>query len=361
LARLFVPLLAIALLPDLSVARSSGGGAGSGSGGVSGSGGGDPAQLPGAEAPVRGPLIMDRGPDRQEIAFPRDEELVYSVSLHLGVFGKHEVGKVTMTSRVLPYYGDSDPLQVAPGHELEQAIVAARAVGSYNVYSVDELIQTEFLPRAFPKLVHTSTQTGTENRRRELLIGASGGKTLASYRGDRHCKGCKDTAHFVDPMFFWNDPKHCKDCNEAEHRVWKDWKSNEIPEGAIDMVSAVMLARTVVAQGKATAKFTLVDRDKLWDVEITKGRRGRHEISAGTFDVVEVVLKSRPPEGEKGRDEDFQGLFGLHGNISIWMHPVSGVPVEITGTVPAGPLELEVDIELEKYKGTPDSFRKVIK
>lgn len=314
-------------------------------------------------APARGPLIMDRGPDRQEIAFPRDEELVYAVSLHLGVFGKHEVGKVTMSSRVLPYYGDSDPLEVEPGRELEHAIVGARAVGSYNVYSVDELIKTEFLPQTWPKLFHTSTQTGTENRRRELSIGVVDGKSQASYRGDRHCKEpkCKDSDHFVDPTFFWNDRSHCQDCNRGEHRVWKDWKTKEIPEGAIDMVSAVLLARTVVAQGKSGADFTLVDRDKLWEVQISKGRRGRHGIKAGTFDVVEVLLKSRPPAGEKGRDEDFQGLFGLHGNISIWMHPVSGVPVEITGTVPAGPLELDVQIELERYKGTPESFRKVIK
>jgi hypothetical protein len=310
----------------------------------------------------RGPLILHRGPDLQEVHFPRDEELGYSVTIRLGVLGEHEVGTVTMTSRVSAFFPeDVDPLSVDADHELEQALVSARAVGSYEVYSVDELISTEFLPQSWPKLVHRSVQTGTENRRRELSLGTKDGASTASYRGDGHCKGCEDDAHFVEPTFFWNGRYHCKDCNRGEHRVWKQTKLRPVPEGSIDMVTAVMLARTVVQQGKSKSTFLLADRDKMWQVDISRGKRDRRKVGAGNFDMVEVVLSTRPPEGETGRDEDFKGLFGLHGNISIWMHPESGVPVEITGMIPVGPLELDVRIELERYRGTPESFRPVVK
>ena len=325
---------------------------------------GQPQILTGAveHRAVRGPLIMDRGEERQEVYFPRDEELEYSITLRLGLLGNHDVGRVAMTSRVLPYFKpDADPLAIDEDHELEQAIVSARAVGEYDLYSVDETISTRFLPQMWPKLVHRSVQTGTENRRRELSLGVVEGAAQVTTRGDGHCRGCDDRAHFVEPTFFWNDPYHCKDCNRGEHRVWKQPKSRPVPEAALDMVTGVMLARTVVQQGKQGAKFVLVDRDKLWNVEIARGKRGRHKIAAGTFDVVEVTLKTTPPAGDKGREGDFTGLFGLHGNISIWMHPESGVPVEITGLVPVGPIDLDVQIQLESYKGTPDSFREVVK
>lgn len=315
-----------------------------------------------SETVVRGPLILDRGPGEQEVHFPRDEELEYIVSIDLGILGEPEVGRVAMTSVVRPFArpGDTE-ISFDEERSMEQALVSARARGEYQVYTLDETIQTRFQPVSFPQLRHESIQRGTESRRRELSLGLKDGVPTASYRNDGHCKGCKDDAHFVDPTFFWNDRAHCTGCKAGEHRIWKDPREREIPAKAVDMVTAVMLARTVVSQGKSSAVFTLVDRDRLWEVELSRGKRGRMKVSAGHYDVVEIVLKTRPPASETGREEDFQGLFGLHGNISIWMHPESGVPVLISGRIPAGPIELDVRIELDSARGTPPSFVKVIK
>jgi hypothetical protein len=320
------------------------------------------AQLGGDSDFVLGPLIMNRGEDRQEVYFPRNEELTYDVAIDLGVLGEPSVGGVVITSKVRPFARPGATLGDAQDEPvLEQAIVAARARGEYQVYSLDETITTRVQPLAWPHLFHDSVQKGTENRRRELSIGSRDGETRSSYRSDGHCKGCEDDAHFVDPTFFWNDRSHCDGCKSGAHRVWREPREKGAPDDVVDMVTAVMLARTVVQQGKSGAKFTLLDREKLWDVEISRGRRERREVAAGTFDAVEVVLVTRPPKGEKGREGDFQGLFGLHGNISIWMHPESGVPVEIAGTLPAGPLEFDVRVQLDGYSGTPASFRKVVK
>jgi hypothetical protein len=320
------------------------------------------AAAPASANAKRGPFVMERGEGRQPIRFPRDEELVYDVSLSLGVLGSPTVGKVTLSSKVEPYHREasqrSDPADTG---DLEQAIVAARAEGSYAVYSVEEIISTRVLPQVLPRLVHSTVQKGTENRRRELLLGRGADGTVATYRSDGHCKKCDDRAHFVKPTWPWQDAHHCDGCKRGEHRVWREPRTKPTPDGVVDMVSAVMLARTMVEQGRADASFTLVDRDKLWEIELARGRRGRRKTKAGEFDVVEVLLNTRPPEKEGAKREEFVGLFGLHGSISIWMHPESGVPVAITGLVPAGPITLDVVIELVRFRGAPEAFRSVVK
>lgn len=309
---------------------------------------------------LRGPFVMERGEGRQPIRFPRDEELRYSVRLDLGVLGSPSVGVVTMTSKVEPYFSDAAVPHDGEDRALEQAVVTAKAEGSYAVYTVEEVIATRVLPQLDPRLVHSTVQTGTENRRRELLIGRSAEGPSASYRSDGHCKGCDDRAHFVKSTWPWNDAAHCGGCKRGEHRLWRAPRQRSTPDGVLDMVSAVMLARTMVEQGRADAQFTLLDREKLWDVDLSRGRRGRRKTAAGEFDVVEVLLRTKAA-GDAKEPEKFVGLFGMSGSISIWMHPESGVPVVISGSVPAGPVNLDVSVELVRYRGTTETFRAVVK
>jgi len=321
----------------------------------------------------RGPFVMNRGPERLAVRFPRDEELEYSVSIVLGVLGSPTVGKVTMASKVEPFTPsgaslEGASLEGAPDEgaqpTLEQVLVTAVAEGSYAVYSVKEVIATRVLPQLFPRLEHTTTQTGSENRRRELLIGRRDDAPISSYRSDGHCKSCKERKHFVESTWPWKDAAHCSGCKRGEHRDWREPRTKEVPEGVLDMVSAVMLARTMVEQGRSEVQFTLLDREKLWDVELKRGRRGRRKVGAGEYDVVEVLLGARVGGAANSNDKkqgEFVGLFGMHGSISIWMHPESGVPVAITGLVPAGPVTLDVVVELIRARGAPESFRTVVK
>lgn len=324
--------------------------------------GGDPRATDAAadDTAVPAPLVIPRGEGRQDLVVPRDEELAYDISLDFGVLGTPTVGTVTMTAQVSGFRREGVlALSAAPEAEGEQALLVAKAVGQYSLYTVEETVSSLVLPQASPRSIYRSVQTGTENRRREITIGREDERWTSSFRADGHCKGCDDRAHFVKPNWIWQDEHHCAKCKRGEHRIWRDPRAKSVPEDSVDMLGAVMLARSMVRQGRPTASFPLVDSDRLWSVELSRGRRARVGVPAGTFDVVEVLLKVGVPAGEKRKSDDFEGLFGMHGTISIWMHADSGVPVLISGIVPIGPLDLDVTVELTRYRGTPATFRSV--
>ena len=184
---------------------------------------------------------------------PRDEELKFEVSLDFGVLGDPTVGTVVVSSKVEPFVSAS-PLLVGGGDAVtdgERVALEARAHGGYAVYKMDESISTLLLPQEWPSAIHRMTQTGTENRRRELLLGTIDGRPTASYRSDDHCKGCDRPEHFVSPNWPWEKPHHCKKCKRAEHRVWLPSETRRSRPNSVDMVTAVFLARSMVAGGPA--------------------------------------------------------------------------------------------------------------
>jgi hypothetical protein len=295
---------------------------------------------------------QDRGAQEVPLLVPRDESLVYDVRLNLGWLGSPSVGTVTMTSQVRPFF--SSIAGAGPG---EQVQLSGRALGSYKVYTLDNVISAVLLPQDFPRIVHRNVQTGTENRSRELLFGLQDQKQVTQYRGDGHCKGCDDKAHFVSGSWPWSEDVHCKKCRRGEHRVRKAPKTREVPAGSLDMITAVYLARSLVIDGRQRIEFPLVDRNDLWRVQLTRGPSRVLETEAGRFNVVSIEIRTSAPEGLEGSESDkFEGLFGIHGTISIWCEASSGVPIRIDGTVPAGPVDLDATIELRSASGTPSTF-----
>ncbi|MCE9593251.1 MAG: DUF3108 domain-containing protein [Planctomycetes bacterium] len=312
-----------------------------------------------SEASDSNDLFRVSGHGMPVILIPRDEKLVYDVTLDLGIITP-DVGKVTIMSKVESLRANPlllDPKGAKPAGE--QAVISARAEGQYAVYELDELITTAHLPQVFPSLLHRSTQSGTENRQREMSLGYKDGKFVSVYRRDAHCKGCKLKSHFVEPTWAWQDAHHCDGCKRVEHRVWRDPVARDAPSGCVDMLSAVYVARTMILEGRDAADFQLMDRDELWDVRLRRGKSTKRiEVPAGEFDAYEITLETGVPKTETGRDaSDFSGLFGIHGELSIWVEATTGVPIWIRGLVPIGPIELDVGVELAGFRGTPREFK----
>lgn len=294
-----------------------------------------------AAAPVAPPnaLVVERGDGRPPLHFPRGEQLVYDVDVSFLVI-EASVGKVTQTAEVTPYRR-SVLLPAADGDEaegLETAMVNIHAKGYYTWYSLDSTIESRLLPQDWPSITYRQISRGTEKRRRENMIGLRDGEWVSSYRKDTDDGAPKGT------------------------RIWQDPVFRSVPEGTVDMLSAILFARTLVRGEEANLSFPMIDRDRLWLLTIERGEEKRLETAAGTFDVVEVVLRPEPYPGEHISDESqarFKGLFGIHGSIRLWTERNTGVAVRIEGDVPAGPFTLGVEIDLESFAGTPPEFRPV--
>jgi hypothetical protein len=305
-----------------------------------------------------GPLRLNRGEGFPSIVVPRDEQLFYGVSINLRLLGDLTVGQVILSSGIEPYVpplplpGERAP--VANGREV--AWIHSLASGYYLGYRLVHNLDVRLLPQDWPSVYYRDTQNGTENRRSELKIGQQNGALTASYLKDGHCHGCNNPAHFVNSGFLWHKLEHCRKCKAAEHRVWKETESRTVPAGSTDLLSAVFLARTMVEDGIQELTFPVVNEQTLWTLTVRAGKHKRVTTSAGKFDCVMITLETAVPPGEP-KEEKFTGLFGIRGDIRIWMEAKTGVPVVIQGDLPVPVLgKLEVNVELEKYSGTPAEF-----
>jgi hypothetical protein len=303
---------------------------------------------------------------------PANETLVYEVMVDLGALGKARAGKVTLrASRTEPRPDERSGMATPPADPDFASLpgdpepppagwIRSTAEGEHLGYRLHEEITTKILDVGGPRSVYEDVQSGSENRRRVLVIGASHDPERALFRGDRHCKGCARPEHFVDARLPWGKPHHCKKCKRAEHRVWKEPKEREVPPGTVDMLSAVYLARTFLEHGKSTMSLLVLDQTKLWSIILTRGDQRVLHAPAGSFQCVEISLAPERPPGEPDREIGrFAGLFGIQGTLKIWVEAETGVPVRVEGSVPLGPFEPTVRAELASYSGTPEGFAPV--
>lgn len=317
-----------------------------------------------AGEPGAAPARIERGEGQVPLILPRDEELLFDVIIDLGILGDLDVGDVTLSSglertpRGLPSARDAE----RKVELFDRAWVKAIAKGGYAGYNLTQTLSASHLSQDWPRILYKDMQRGSENRERELRLGLLEGVLTAEYRSDRHCPGCTDRGHYVDSVWAWGDPYHCKKCKLAEHRTWRDAVHREIPADAIDMLSAVYVARAMVELDVHETTFPIVDKQKVWRVKIEKGATRWQEVPAGRFECAQMKLSASleagepDPEGDPGK---FQGLFGIQGTIRIWFDAKTGVPILIQGQLPIPvPLvgDLDISVQLKKYTGTPAAF-----
>jgi hypothetical protein len=289
-------------------------------------------QEPHAATPAAQPALLpyrfEPAPGRPAVEVPRDEYLGYQVQIEIA-FVKTTVGRVVQTCRVEPER--ASVLLPAQG---ESASIQLDAKGSAMGWGVHSIIETRLRGRDWPRITYAASSVGSETRRREVLVGLRDGEPTSSYRSDTE-KGAP-----------------------AGTRIWRPAELREVPEGTVDMLSAILLARHLVREDVDRLTFPLIDKDRIWALELTRGPTARMKTPAGTFDVVEVVLSPRPYPGEtfakkQGR---FEGVFGIRGSIHLWVDRRTGVTVRIQGDLPVGPIELGIDVVLDSYRGTPSAF-----
>lgn len=314
------------------------------------------AAAPGMARVADGALRIERGAGRLPLFVPPAEKLDFRVEISIGPIRRASVGRFELATGVEPYRTGLPLPGQAPADEGRVGWLRSTAKGGHLGYHVEHEYLVRHLPVDWPRTIFRDTQSGSENRRRELKLGEREGRLEIVYRSDRHCSGCDRREHVVAGAFPWQGEKHCERCKRAEHRVWRDPQTRALPGGTVDMLSAVYLARSLILADEERVTFPLIDKTRVWDVLLERGRRAVIETRAGSFDAYQVVLSTTLPEGEEPSDGEFEGLFGIRGSIEIWVHALTGVPVRIAGVVPVGPLKLDAAILLGGYQGTPSAF-----
>ncbi len=284
-------------------------------------------------------LSFDWAPDQAQLRIPRQEHLVYRVRVGVGGIGA-PVGVVTMDAGVEPYRESVLLLdQVNTQGKEECGWLRIHAVGDYQLFSLDSTIEARLNPRPWPWIVYRFKQQGAKNRQREVLIGWREEKPTLAYRRDTDTNAPKGT------------------------RIWKDRREREIPVSALDMLSASYYLREMVRGDRTEMVFPVADKLNLWQLHLRRGEARRFETQAGTFDAVQILLDPRAYPGEEkderaeAKVETFEGLFGIHGSIELWVERETGIPLRIAGDLPVGPLELSIEVLLKSYEGTPEAFQ----
>ena len=291
------------------------------------------------EASASAPMYRyEPGAGVPTLLIPRTEKLVYRAYLDAGIVMAH-VGSVEQTCSVAmqePSVLAAEPVQASG----ETASIKLFASGSYLWYSLESTLETRILPQDWPRVSYQSVSKSSQTRRREVLLGKKDGTPTSSYRGDTK-KGAPEGT-----------------------RIWRPAKERGIPEGTLDMLTAVFQARTLIREKKETLTFPLIDKDRVWNLRLRRGEERRMETTSGTFfDVVEVVLEPEPFPGETVGDkaERFEGVFGINGSIHLWVEKKTGVAVRIQGDLPVGDvITLGIDVVLDSYSDTPEGFAPVI-
>jgi len=286
-----------------------------------------------APEPRPGPYLFEPGASTPAVFVPRAERLTYKAYVDLALISTH-VGVITQTCSVTE---DSSPVVVLqPKKGGEVASISLHAEGGALGYELVSTIETRVQPAEWPRIVYQVKNSGKEQRRREILMGKRDGVPTSSYRGDTR-KGAPDGI-----------------------RIWKEAELRTVPEGTVDMLSAVLLARTLVREERETLRFPLVDKTRVWQLTLSRGEERRIDTPAGSFAVVEVVLDAGPYPGEEidtEKLEQFQGVFGIQGSIHLWVDKKTGVAVRIQGDLPVSDLlTLGIDVILDSYSGTPAEF-----
>jgi hypothetical protein len=287
-----------------------------------------------APAATAAAFRYEPGADVPALLIPRAERLVYRAYLDTGIFSTY-VGEVTQTCAVseqVPSVLASEPALPAG----ETASIQLFASGSYAWYELESLLETRILPQDWPRVSYNSVSKSSQTRRREILLGKKDGAPTSSYRGDTK-KGAPEGT-----------------------RIWRPPRERSVPEGTLDMLTAVFQARTLIREKRETLTFPLVDKDRIWKLSLRRGEERRMETKDGTFfDVVEVVLEPEPYPGESvgEKAERFEGVFGINGTIHLWVDRKTGVAVRIQGDLPVGDvITLGIDVVLDSYSDAPRDF-----
>ena len=201
--------------------------------------------------------------------------------------------------------------------------------------SVSYINSDTFLP-----VLTSNIQSGSENREKKTQFYDD----KIEYSKKKHCKlddSCEDTSHYINLNGIRS---HCRKCQDANHYTWTTRFVHENVKPTYDLLSGLYIARQFpLSIGGKVENIRLVDGRDLWQMSIQAIAEEVIETEIGKFDTLELKLTATPLNEHAKEQKSFTGLFGLKGDMALWVDKESKIPIRIRG---AYPLVFDVQIEI---------------
>ncbi len=292
-------------------------------------------------------LDIEPNPEKQ-ITFNLGEKIVYNVRLgsKISPFGVKDNSVIFTTEK-----GTLD--------NKDCYIFKAIAEGGGMGYKLQLVAESFIDSTTFLTLLSTNTQSGSEDRKKRMVFFDD----RIEYQKMKHCKlhdTCENAEHYIDGR---DEEYHCKRCKDRNHYVWRVRASHKNEKPTYDLLSAVLIARNFDLKiGGKGNDIRLVDGRDLWEMSIRVIGEEIINTKIGDFDTLSLKLTARPLNDHAKRGDSFEGLFGLRGDIGVWVDKKSKIPIRVRGSYPLVfdiPIEIMIEsIEVSSYKETHplDSF-----
>ena len=196
-------------------------------------------------------------------------------------------------------------------------------------------------------LLATNTQSGSEERKKKITFFDD----RIEYAKVKHCKlggKCKNPAHFEEKN---NVKMHCKKCEDKKHYTWRIRAVHENNKPTYDLLSGLFVARNfdLKVGGKSKEVVLIEDRD-LWKMKVRAIGEETIETEIGKFKTLSLKLTTLPLNEHAKRQETFRGLFGLKGDIGLWVEKKSKIPIRIRGSYPII-FDVPIEVTIKSIEG----------
>ncbi|MGE4619635.1 MAG: DUF3108 domain-containing protein [Planctomycetota bacterium] len=230
-------------------------------------------------------------------------------------------------------------------------ILHGRGKGERFGYKIDQRIVTVLDSTGVQPISFFNMQRGSEHHTKKLIFG----NEQIEYLKQSHCRGedCNKPEHRVSevawkgPIPWGTEKSHCteKDCKNPKHEIWSVRETHVVDEPYVDLLTAIYVARTATfpSDGKPLL-IPVVNDDSRWLVKVEPLKQEKLIVPEGEYEAIELSLTPYASDGDQKKR--FQGLFGIHGTLRVWIDSITGKPLLIEGTLPISILNLKARIEL---------------
>jgi len=271
------------------------------------------------------------------------ERLVYSVR------ARQRSGLVTMNIGTCTF-----TLRREQAGDEEQLVLLAEAKGGipgfpYEATMTSRLRAADFQPREF-----FAERTQKSYKKRWIRFHERG----TDYLKHTHCDVpalCHRPAHRVERDD--GTRAHCPGCNDRAHYVWSLRYRHRHTDRVYDILGPLYVARGMpIEVGGAPQTIRVLSKRDMFDVAFTAQKEGTLTLPIGKIPCYKMVLSATPANDHARKNEEFEGFFGLHGNVQLYIDKQTHHMLLVRGKVTLGAtFDVEVVLSERSVERLPAS------